>query len=162
MKDNNIIELYSDGACRGNPGIGAYAFIILYKSNNNIFTETSSSKAYKNTTNNRMELTGVISGLKKIIELDIPCKSINIYTDSQYVVNAFNQHWVDNWIKTDFRRNKKDEVKNIDLWEELILLIKNFDYTFIWVKGHAGHKYNEMCDKICNQEMDNLLNEKEY
>ena len=160
MKDDSIIELYTDGACRGNPGIGAYAYVILYKKNNDILIETSSAKAYLDTTNNRMELSGVINGIKKINELEVPCNKINIFTDSQYVVNAFNQHWIDNWIKTDFRRNKKDEVKNIDLWEELLILINKFNYTFIWVKGHSGHKYNELCDKICNQEMDNLLDEK--
>ena len=161
MEDKLYIELYTDGACRGNPGMGAYAYVILLKNNNgDVIVETSNSKAYPDTTNNKMELLAVISGLKNIIELNVNTKSINVFTDSQYIVNAFNKYWIDNWLKNDFRRNKKDEVKNIDLWENLISLLKNFNYTFIWVKGHAGNKYNEMCDKLCNIEMDNLDNEK--
>ena len=159
MNENNFIELYTDGACRGNPGIGAYAYYIIIKNNEEIVLETSGSCAYDNTTNNRMELLGVINGLLKLKEINKDINTINVYTDSQYVVNAFNQHWIDSWIKNDFRRNKKDEVKNIDLWEELLTLLKNYKYTFIWVKGHAGHKYNEICDKLCNIEMDKLLNE---
>ena len=161
MEDKYLIELYTDGACRGNPGIGAYAYVILFKNNaDEIITETSNAKSFLNTTNNKMELNAVINGIEKINELGLNTHIINIFTDSQYIVNAFNKHWIDNWLKTDFRRNKKDDVKNIDLWEKLILLLKNYNYTFIWVKGHAGNKYNEICDKLCNIEMDNLNNEK--
>ena len=160
MNDNNIIELYTDGACRGNPGIGAYAYYIIIKNNDDVILETSSSRSFLDTTNNRMELLAVINGIEKINEINKNVYNINIYTDSKYVVNAFNQNWIDAWIKNDFRRNKKDEVKNIDLWEKLISLIKEYKYTFIWVKGHAGHKYNEICDKLCNIEMDKIINEK--
>ena len=155
-----IIDLYTDGACRGNPGIGAYAYVIIVKNeNSDVIEETNYSNSSINTTNNKMELSAVISGIEKIKELNINTNDINIYTDSQYVVNAFNMHWIDSWIKNDFRRNKKDEVKNIDLWERLITLLKNFNYSFIWVKGHSGNKYNELCDKLCNIEMDKIINE---
>ena len=158
--NNNIIELYTDGACRGNPGIGAYAFYIIIKNKNDIVLETSDSKSFLDTTNNRMELLAVINGIEKINEINNEILNINIFTDSQYVVNAFNKHWIDTWIKNDFRRNKKDEVKNIDLWEKLISLLNKYRYSFIWVKGHSGHKYNEICDELCNLEMDKITNEK--
>ena len=155
MENKLLIDLYTDGACRGNPGIGAYAFVILVKNiNGDIVLDTNNKKAFNDTTNNKMELSAVISGLEKINELNINSNKINIYTDSQYIVKAFNDHWIDNWIKNDFRRNKKDEVKNIDLWEKLLFLLDKYDYTFVWVKGHSGNKYNELCDKLCNIEMD--------
>ena len=155
MENKLLIDLYTDGACRGNPGIGAYAFVILVKNiNGDIVLDTNNKKAFTDTTNNKMELSAVISGLEKINELNINSNRINIYTDSQYIVKAFNDHWIDNWIKNDFRRNKKDEVKNIDLWEKLLFLLDKYDYTFVWVKGHSGNKYNELCDKLCNIEMD--------
>ena len=96
------------------------------------------------TTNNQMELTAVIEGLKALKE---PCK-VTVYSDSAYVVNAFNQDWITGWINNNWRNSKKDPVANKELWEELIALTKKHTVEFIKVKGHAGNKYNEICDKL--------------
>lgn len=141
------VTIYSDGACKGNPnGPGGYGAIIQYVDKNGKLHEKEISKGFKDTTNNRMELTAVIDALKELI---VSC-DIDLYTDSNYVVKAFNEGWVDNWIKTNFRIGKKDEVKNIDLWEELIKLTREHKIKFHWVKGHAGHKENERCDKLAS------------
>lgn len=141
------VTIYSDGACKGNPnGPGGYGAIIQFVDNKGKLHEKEISKGFKDTTNNRMELSAVIDALK---ELTVSC-DVDLYTDSNYVVKAFNEGWVDNWLKTNFRIGKKDEVKNIDLWEELIKLTREHKVKFHWVKGHAGHKENERCDKLAS------------
>lgn len=126
------VQVYTDGSCLKNPGPGGWAAILKYMN-----TEKMISGGSPDTTNNRMELTGVIAALS---QLKYPCK-VTVTTDSQYVVNAFNKKWVYNWEKQRF----KDRL-NSDLWVELLRLTRLHDVTFIWVKGHAGHHYNELCD----------------
>lgn len=133
------VELYTDGACRGNPGRGGYGAILVYGS-----YEKEISGGEPLTTNNRMELLAAIEGLAALKE---PCE-VTLTSDSKYLVDAFNLGWVDEWIRADFRRGKKDEVKNPDLWERLIDLTRKHKVSFVWVKGHDGHPYNERCDHL--------------
>ena len=129
MKD---VQIYTDGSCLKNPGPGGWAAILKYMN-----IEKMISGGSPDTTNNRMELTGVIVALS---QLKYPC-NVTITTDSQYVVNAFNKRWIYNWEKQKF----KDRL-NRDLWIELLRLTRLHNVKFIWVKGHAGHHYNELCD----------------
>lgn len=130
------VRLYSDGSCLNNPGVGAWACILEYNGH-----EREMSNYDLNTTNNRMELMGVISGLEALKE---PCR-VEVYTDSSYVVNAFNKHWIENWVKTGIAKRK-----NGDLWQRLLNASSNHLVEYNWIKGHAGHPYNERCDKIAN------------
>ena len=102
------------------------------------------------TTNNRMELMAVIAGLEA---LNRPCE-VEVYSDSQYVVNAFNQHWVDGWIKKGWKRGKNEPVKNVDLWKRLLEAKEKHSVTFHWVKGHDGHPQNERCDELATSAAD--------
>lgn len=133
------VTLYTDGACRGNPGRGGYAAILVYGKH-----EKEISGGEPETTNNRMELLGVIRGLSALKE---PCE-VDIYSDSKYVVDAFLSGWVEDWRARNFRRGTRDEVKNSDLWETLLSLTETHIVRFHWVKGHAGHPYNERCDAL--------------
>lgn len=145
------VYIYSDGSSRGNPGPGGYGTILTFTDKDGIVHEKELSGGFKNTTNNRMELLGVIEGLKQLTR---PCEVV-ITSDSKYVTDAFNQHWVDGWQKANFRRGSKNEVKNIDLWEQLIKLVKSHNkVTFVWIKGHNGHEYNERCDKLATTAAD--------
>lgn len=130
------VRLYSDGSCLNNPGVGAWACILEYNGH-----ERELSNYAMNTTNNRMELMGVISGLEALKE---PCR-VEVYTDSSYVVNAFNKHWIENWVKAGIAKRK-----NGDLWQRLLNASSNHLVEYNWIKGHAGHPYNERCDKIAN------------
>ena len=132
------VDIWTDGASRGNPGVGAYGVVLKYSVGDKIHRKEL-KKAYENTTNNRMEVLGAIMALKELKE---PCE-VTLTSDSKYLVSAFNEKWIEKWIKTDFRRGKSDEVKNIDLWEELIELTKKHNVTFEWVKGHADNEENE-------------------
>ena len=131
------IEIYTDGACSGNPGVGGYGIVLLYK---DIRKEISAG--YKLTTNNRMEIIAVITALKTLKE---PC-NVTLYTDSKYVVNAINQKWVYGWQKNGWKNSSKKQVSNIDLWKELLPLLEIHNVKFIWVKGHAENKENNRCD----------------
>lgn len=144
------VEIYSDGSSRGNPGRGGFGSILRYVSADNIAHEREISEGYSITTNNRMELLGVISALEA---LKVPCK-VDVYTDSQYVVNAFNQHWIENWIRRGWRKSDKNPVLNADLWQRLIKAMDEHDVTYHWVKGHAGHPENERCDKLATSAAD--------
>lgn len=148
------VKLYSDGACEGNPGPGGYASIIVVTTDSGKVAEKGISQGFKLTTNNRMELMGIISGL---MELTKPCK-VDVYTDSKYIVDSINKGWLKSWIKSNW---KKGTVKNIDLWEKMIQLMNYHTLTFHWVKGHAGNKYNEMCDKMAVNARLNFGNLKE-
>lgn len=130
------VRLYSDGSCLNNPGVGAWACILEYNGH-----ERELSNYDMNTTNNRMELMGVISGLEALKE---PCR-VEVYTDSSYVVNAFNKHWIENWVKAGIAKRK-----NGDLWQRLLNASSNHLVEYNWIKGHTGHPYNERCDKIAN------------
>jgi len=132
------VTIYTDGACSGNPGPGGWGAILMYGGR-----EKEISGGEISTTNNRMELISVISALKALKE---PCK-VNLYTDSQYVSNAINLGWLESWQKKGWKR-KGGEVKNPDLWTQLVPLLDKHDVTFTWVKGHADNEYNNRCDEI--------------
>lgn len=139
------VKMFTDGAARGNPdGPGGYGTILQYTDKNGNLHEREYSCGYKKTTNNRMELMAVIVGLEA---LQKPCEVV-VQSDSKYVTEAFNQHWIDSWILKDFRIGTKDPVKNIDLWKRLLKAKMQHKVTFQWVKGHAGHVENERCDKL--------------
>ncbi len=133
------IEIYTDGACSGNPGPGGYGVVLIYKG---IIKELSGG--YKKTTNNRMELLAIIKGLSALKET---CK-VTLYSDSKYCVDAINKNWLVNWQKNNWRKSNKESVLNVDLWKKLVELLKQHDVTFVWVKGHADNKYNERCDVL--------------
>ena len=133
------IDIYTDGACSGNPGPGGWGVILMYGASQR---ELSGGEAL--TTNNRMELMGVISALES---LNQPCEA-TLYTDSQYIVNAVNKGWAEKWRAAGWMRNKKEPAKNPDLWERLLQLLKVHQVTFIWVKGHSTNPYNNRCDQL--------------
>lgn len=150
------VKLYSDGAARGNPdGPGGYGAILTYLDTKGNLHEKELTAGYVKTTNNRMELMAVIVGLEA---LNRPCE-VEVYSDSKYVVDAFNQHWIESWIKKGWKRGKNEPVKNVDLWQRLLKAKEQHQVTFIWVKGHAGHDYNERCDRLAttSADGDNLL-----
>ncbi len=146
------IKLYTDGSSRGNPGNGGYGAILLWGNH-----KKELSQGYKHTTNNRMELMGVIAGLEAIKKMEVP---VIVYSDSQYIVNAVEKGWLKNWIKTDFKGGKK----NADLWKRYYALAKNFSIKFVWVKGHADNPYNNQCDLLATTAADgkNLLTDEGY
>ena len=137
------VTIYSDGASKGNPGPGGYGTIVSFTDSKGEVHELELTEGFKETTNNRMELMGVIVGLEA---LNRPC-SVKVISDSKYVVDAFNQHWIDSWKKTGW---KKGTVKNIELWERLLKAMGPHSVTFEWVKGHAGHPENERCDRLAS------------
>ncbi len=141
MKD---IILYTDGACSGNPGPGGWGAVLVY---NNIQKQMSGFE--DNTTNNRMELLAVIKGLSALKE---NC-NVEIYTDSAYVCNAFVQNWVQSWQLNGWKTASKTPVANMDLWQELLSLIKNHKVHFNKVKGHADNELNNLCDKLATSEI---------
>ena len=149
--DLSEVTVYSDGSARGNPdGPGGYGAVIQFVDRKGILHEKEISGGFVRTTNNRMELLAAISALE---ELNRPC-SVKIYSDSSYLVNAFNQHWIDSWKKKNYRRGTENEVKNIDLWERLLAAMKPHQVEYIWVKGHAGHPGNERADRLATAAAD--------
>ena len=141
------VIIYTDGACSGNPGPGGWGAILMINEN-----KKEISGGNKNTTNNVMELTAVIEALKL---LKRPC-NVNLYSDSAYVVNAFLQNWIFGWIKHGWKNSNKEDVKNKELWQELISLTKVHNVTFHKVKGHADNKYNNRCDELARNAIKNL------
>ena len=137
------VKLYTDGACSGNPGPGGWAAVLLYGK-----WEKELSGGEARTTNNRMELEGVIRGLEALLE---PC-AVDVYTDSQYIVNAVNKGWVYGWQKKGWMKNNKEEAKNPDLWQKILTLMQKHKVTFHWVKGHAENVYNNRCDELAVME----------
>lgn len=140
------VDIWTDGAAKGNPGPGGYGVVIKYTDKDGKESRLELKEAFSNTTNNRMEVLSAIIALKHLKE---PCE-VTLTSDSKYLVSAFNEGWIDTWIKKDFRRGRTDEVKNIDLWEQLIELTKIHKVTFVWVKGHADNVENERCDTLAN------------
>ena len=132
------VDIYTDGACTNNPGDGGYCAILIY---NGIEKVVSGNE--RETTNNRMELLAVIKGLECLKE---KC-NVNSYSDSQYVVDAFNKGWVFTWVKNNWRTAGKKDVKNVDLWTTLLNLYNKQQITFIKVKGHSDNEFNNRCDK---------------
>ena len=146
-----LVKIYTDGAARGNPdGPGGYGTVLEYVDTKGQLHKKELSQGYVKTTNNRMELMAVIAGLEA---LNRSCE-VEVYSDSQYVVNAFNQHWVDGWIKKGWKRGKNEPVKNVDLWKRLLEAKQKHSVTFHWVKGHDGHPQNERCDELATTEAD--------
>ena len=133
------VELYTDGACRGNPGNGGWGAILVYRG-----VERELSGGEENTTNNRMELMAAIAGMEALKE---PCEIV-LTSDSKYLTDAINKGWLSGWIKNGWKKADKKKVLNVDLWTELTELLKKHTVTFIWVKGHNGNKYNEVCDRL--------------
>lgn len=145
------VKIYTDGAARGNPdGPGGYGTVLEYIDTKGVLHTKELSQGYVRTTNNRMELMAVIAGLEA---LNRPCE-VEVYSDSQYVVNAFNQHWVDGWIKKGWKRGKNEPVKNPDLWKRLLAAKEKHEVSFHWVKGHDGHPQNERCDLLATSAAD--------
>ena len=141
------VIIYTDGACSGNPGPGGWGAILMYKENQK---EISGGK--KDTTNNVMELTAVIEGLKL---LKYPCQ-VELYSDSAYVVNAFEQGWMENWVKNNWKTSGKDPVKNQDLWKELYQLTKKHQVRFHKVKGHSDNEFNNRCDELARNAIEKI------
>lgn len=142
------VEIYTDGACSGNPGNGGYCAILIYNG-----IEKTISGSQLNTTNNQMELLAVIKGLEA---LKMPCK-VNLYTDSQYVVNAFTEGWLNNWLINGWKTSNNKPIKNVELWTRLLELTKIHNVNFIKVKGHSDNEYNNLCDKIAVEEYKKLI-----
>ena len=137
--------MYTDGAARGNPdGPGGYGTILSFVDSKGQEHIRELSAGYQKTTNNRMEMMAVIAGLEA---LNRPCE-ITVYSDSQYVVKAFNEHWLDGWIKKGWKRGKNEPVKNVDLWKRMLAAKEPHQVSFQWVKGHNGHPQNERCDEL--------------
>lgn len=137
------VEIYTDGACSGNPGKGGWGAVLVYKN-----TEKEISGYDENTTNNRMELTAVIKALSMLKE---PCEVL-LTTDSKYVCDAVTKGWVYSWKKNGWRKADKKPALNVDLWEKLLPLLEKHNVQWNWVKGHAGHPYNERCDALAVEE----------
>lgn len=133
------VDLYTDGACSGNPGAGGYGAILIFKG---IEKELSGGEA--ETTNNRMEIYAVIAGLEKLSE---PCE-VDVYSDSAYTVNAFRQNWIEGWKKSGWKKADGKPVANVDLWQRLLALLSVHKVRFIKVKGHADNAYNNRCDAL--------------
>ena len=145
-----IVTIYTDGSARGNPGNGGYGAVLSYTNAQGKTFTRELSGGYAHTTNNRMELMAVIVALET---LNRPCE-VEVHSDSQYVVNAFDQHWIDGWLKRGWKTAAKKPVKNTDLWKRLLAAKEPHQVRFIWVKGHAGHALNERCDELATAAAD--------
>ncbi len=141
------VTIYTDGACSGNPGPGGWGAILMHNEN-----KKELSGGIKDTTNNIMEITAVLEALKA---LKFPCE-VDIYSDSAYVVNCFNQGWIYNWLKKGWKTASGENVKNKELWEELYNLTKVHNVTFHKVKGHADNEYNNRCDELARNAIKSL------
>ena len=144
MTEKTKVTLYTDGACSGNPGKGGYGAILVHVDSNGIKHEKEFSDGYEMTTNNQMELLAVIVGLEALKK---PC-SVKIISDSKYVVDSIQKGWLDNWITKGWRKSDNKPVPNVELWKRFISASKEHDIKLEWIKGHAGHEYNECCDAL--------------
>lgn len=141
------IEIYTDGACSGNPGKGGWGAVLVYGNK-----EKEICGGATETTNNRMELTAVIEALTALKE---PCE-VKLTTDSKYVCDSVNKGWVYSWKQNGWKKADKKPALNVDLWEKLLTLLETHNVEFVWVKGHNGHPYNERCDKLAVSYYQNL------
>ncbi len=139
-----IVEIYTDGACSGNPGPGGWAAVMMYGDK-----KKEISGGESQTTNQRMEMKAAVEALKA---LKYPCE-VSLYSDSAYLVNAFNQGWLDRWQKNGWKTSQKKPVENKDLWEELLTLTEKHRVKFVKVKGHADNVYNNRCDELARAEI---------
>lgn len=139
------VELYTDGACSGNPGPGGWAAVLRYKG-----VDKAISGFVNETTNNRMEILCVVEGLKA---LKRPC-CVTVYSDSAYVINAFNNRWIQSWQARGWKTAGREPVKNQDLWQELLEAMKLHQVTWVKVKGHADNEYNNVCDQLARGEIE--------
>lgn len=144
------VIIYTDGACRGNPGKGGYGAVLCYIDPAGEEHFRKISQGYQKTTNNRMELLAVIEGLKM---LKTACQ-VELHSDSKYIVDAINKSWIQGWQQKGWTRGKGKPLLNPDLWKQIWQLIHYHQVTFHWVKGHAGHRYNEMCDQLATAAAD--------
>lgn len=142
------IVIYTDGACSGNPGPGGWGAVLLFKDQ-----AKEIRGGERETTNQRMELQAVIEALR---QLKVSGWDVTVFSDSAYVVNAFNQHWLDNWQRNGWRNSKKEPVANQDLWQKLLHLAEHNRVKMMKIKGHAGHLYNERCDALARQAIKEL------
>ena len=149
------VDIYTDGSSRGNPGPGGYGTILRYVDRTGQEHIREYSDGYKKTTNNRMELLGAIVGFEHLTK---PCEVV-FTSDSKYVVDAFNQGWIESWLRNNWRKSDKKPVKNKDLWVRLLNAVNPHQVTYVWVKGHDGHVFNERCDELATSAADseNLL-----
>jgi ribonuclease HI len=138
------VEIYTDGACSGNPGKGGWCAVLLYKGHEKVL-----SGFEDDTTNNRMELMAAIKGLEALKE---KCR-VKLYSDSAYLVNAFLEGWLENWVKNGWTRGKGKEIKNLDLWQRLYSLTQQHSVQWVKVKGHSDNEYNNRCDKLATGEI---------
>lgn len=144
MSELKHVDIYTDGACSGNPGAGGWAAILVYNGVEKIVCGYN-----KDTTNNRMELFAIIQGLRQLKE---KC-DVTVISDSAYSTEPFLQGWLDSWIKNNWRTASKDDVKNSDLWKSLIFEVQKHNVNFVRVKGHADNEYNNRCDKLARAEI---------
>ena len=148
-KDKKIVEIYTDGACSGNPGPGGWAAVLKYKGN-----RKEISGGIKATTNNRMELQAAIEGLAALKE---SCQ-VNLYSDSAYLITAFKQGWLDNWQRNGWKKAKKQPVENQDLWQQLLSLNRKHQISWHKVKGHSDDEENNRCDALAKAALEKYLN----
>lgn len=141
------VTIYTDGACSGNPGPGGWGAILMYGEH-----RKELSGGERDTTNNRMEIAAVIEALEKLKE---PC-AVKVYSDSAYVVNAFNQHWIRGWLKNGWMNSKKQPVENQDLWKKLLALMEKHKVEYIKVKGHSDNEWNNRCDALAREAIKHL------
>lgn len=145
------VNIYTDGAARGNPeGPGGYGTVLQYTDRQGNLHEKELSAGYKQTTNNRMELMAAVVGLEA---LNRPC-NVDLYSDSKYLTDAFNQHWIAGWVKRGWKKADNKPVKNVTLWKRLLQAMEPHEVTFHWVKGHVGHPENERCDTLATAAAD--------
>lgn len=144
------VDVYTDGACRGNPGRGGWGAILVYRG-----TERELSGGEFLTTNNRMELIGAIEALSALKE---PCE-VTLTSDSKYLIDAITKGWVYAWRSNGWKKSDRSPALNVDLWERLLPLVDRHDISFVWVKGHDGHPYNERCDKLATTFADSFTEE---
>lgn len=155
-------EIWTDGACSPNPGVGGYGYVIKRQD-----VTLEGSAGYKHTTNNRMEMRAVLTPIQLLgerFERDDTSHPITIYSDSKYVTDAFNKGWIFNWMKKGWKKKKGEDIPNRDLWELLENAHQCLDLTFVWVKGHAGNELNERCDQlaVAAREQSELLEDDGY
>ena len=147
-----LVRIFTDGSARGNPdGPGGYGTILQYVDTKGVLHERELSGGYRKTTNNRMELLAAIVGLEA---LNRPCE-VELYSDSRYLVDAFNRHWIESWQRRGWKRKNGEPVKNISLWKRLLQAAQPHRVTYFWVKGHDGHPQNERCDALATGAADN-------